>query len=275
VPTGHDISKPPDSAADTATVAPGSASRYCTDAAHIDGEAALRDWEGLPLETNILVPTFTTPMRLPAKTWALLVQAVDMTGDVDHGEELEIFAGGWLADQPPADLCDGDLVVRMTPPDDTVVAVDLEMLLAQHSRWRRVATWLHLGSAWPVIVAPTAATVMRLSTDVVELSARHDMGPATPLVGSARGAVGALLDAKLVKPGEEFLWIRRNTGARHTARIRADGAFVLADGRVFATPSGAATALCGYDQNGWGVFQRVSDGRTLAGLRSDLRMRRG
>jgi hypothetical protein len=95
------------------------------------------------------------------------------------------------------------------------------------------------------------------------------------VAGSNHGAISALLDAGLVKPGEEFLWERRNTGVRHIARIRADGAVVLADGRVFATPSGAATALGGYAQNGWGVFRRVSDGRSLSSLRTDLRTRRG
>jgi hypothetical protein len=167
--------------------------------------------------------------------------------------------------------------VRITPLDDTVVAADAEMLLARHGRWHRVGAWLHLGTAWPVILAPTAATVMNLSTDITELSARHDAAApfASPLVGSDRGAVSALLDAGLVKPGDEFLWERRNNRVRHTARVRADGAIVLADGRVFATPSGAATALCGYGQNGWGVFRRVSDGRSLGGLRTALRARRG
>lgn len=247
------------------------------DTAHIDGEAALRDWEGLPPDTSILAPTFTTPMRQPEKTWALLVQAVDITADGDAAGELELFGGRWLSDQPSADLSEGDLAVRITPLDDTVVAVDLEMLLARHGRWHRVGAWLHLGSAWPVILAPTAATVMALSTDIAEVSARHDatLPSLSPLAGSDRGAASALLDAGLVKPGEEFLWERRNSGVRHIARLRADGAVVLADGRVFATPSGAATALGGYAQNGWGVFRRVSDGRSLGGLRTDLQTRRG
>lgn len=246
------------------------------DAAHIDGEAALRDWEGLPPDTSILVPAFTTPMRQPEKTWALLVQAVDITADGDDAGELELFAGRWLSGQPSAELSEGDLVVRITPLDDTVVAVDLEMLLAQHGRWHRVGAWLHLGSAWPAILAPTAATVMALSTDLAEVSARHDatLPSRPPLAGMDRGAASALLDAGLVKPGEEFLWERRNSGVRHIARLRTDGAVVLADGRVFATPSGAATALGGYAQNGWGVFRRVTDSRSLGSLRIDLQARR-
>jgi hypothetical protein len=87
--------------------------------------------------------------------------------------------------------------------------------------------------------------------------------------------VGDLLDAGLVKPGDELVWNRRNHGVRHTARIRIDGTLILADGRVYANPSGATTALGGNHQNGWSAFRRVSDGRTLGELRTELRARRG
>jgi hypothetical protein len=66
----------------------------------------------------------------------------------------------------------------------------------------------------------------------------------------------------------------RNLDVRHTARIRADGTVVLADGRVYATPSGAATALSGYPRNRWTVLSK-SDGRTLNEMRTELRARRG
>ncbi|MEV6602751.1 hypothetical protein [Kutzneria sp. NPDC051319] len=283
MPIDHSTPDTPESPASAAVVARASAHRANhaipgADTAHIDGETALREWEGLPPDTRILFPAFATPMGQPGQTCALLVQAVGITADGDQ-EELELVAGSWLTGQAllPADLHDGDLVVRITPLDNTVDAVDLEMLLAHHGRWHRVGAWLHLGSTWPVILAPTAATVMGLSTDIAEAAARHNAAaPSTsPLAGPNHGGVSALLDARLVKPGEEFLWERRNNGVRHIARVRADGAVVLADGRVFATPSGAATALGGYAQNGWGVFRRVSDGRPLSGLRTDLRMRRG
>ena len=276
MPTGHNTPETSGPAPKT-VAAHGTAHRTgtahpSTGAAHDDGEAALRDWEGLPPETSILIPTYTTPMNQPNHAWALLVQAVDITGDLDLGEELELFAGTWLANQPPADLVDGDLVVRITPLDDTVVAVDLDMLLACYGRWHRVGSWLHLGTAWPATLAPTAATVMGFYTGLIESTARQDTGPAT---GPPHGALRALLDAGLVRPGEEFLWERRNTSVRHTARIQADGTLTRTDGQVFATPTGAATTLCGYDQNGWGVFRRTSDGRTLGDLRTDLRARRG
>ena len=247
------------------------------DTAQPDGEAALREWEGLPANTSVLVPTCTTSARQPEAAWALLVQAVDIVGDVEHGQEVELFAGSWLADQPPADLFDGDLVVRITPQYNTCATAGLDMLLARHGRWNRVGAWQHHGTTWPVTLAPAAATIMELTTDIIEVSARHDAAtPATsPLGGSEGGALRALLDAGLVKPGEGFLWERRNASVRHVVRVRPDGALVLADGRAFATPTGAATALCGYPQNGWGVFWRLSDGRSLSDLRTTLRTQRG
>ncbi|CRK57620.1 hypothetical protein [Alloactinosynnema sp. L-07] len=247
-------------------------------APHIDGEAALRAWEGLSPEAMALVPAFTIPMRQPRQTWAMLIEAVDLVGDLDHGAELELFAASWLPEQPPADLCDGDLVVRLTPTEDNTLhdtntdTVDVEMLLASFGHWRRVGFWPHLDTAWPVTIAPTADAIMGLHTDLAESAARD--GTVPPRTTSALGTIRELLDAELIAPGEEFLWERRNTSVRHILRARADGTVALADGRVYATPTSAATELGGYLQDGWAVFQRTSDGRTLADLRTELHTRR-
>jgi hypothetical protein len=87
-----------------------------------------------------------------------------------------------------------------------------------------------------------------------------------PLIECARGGIAELLDAGLVKAGDELVWDRRNLGVRHTARIRVDGSLVLTDGRVCTNPSGATQALGGTYANGWTTFRRMSDGRTLSGL---------
>ena len=143
---------------------------------------------------------------------------------------------------------DGDLVVRLIHPTDPAYpsprdhAADVELLLAHQGRWQRVGQWFGIDDRWPLIVGPTAAAVMALHCDLTEAVAGFEATP--PL---AAGAGGELV-----------------------ARIRADGTVVLTDGRVFATPSGAATALSGYPQNGWAVL-RTSDGRTLDELRAELR----
>lgn len=151
MPTEHDTTETPDVAPDVAVGALESGHRPdgtdpATVAAQVDGEAALREWEGLPPEARILVPAFAAAMRLPDQVWAMLVLAVDIVGDTDpdRAGEVELFAGSWVAAQPPADLHDGDLVVRLTQPDDPAYpvpreyGVDVEMLLARRGRWQFV-----------------------------------------------------------------------------------------------------------------------------------------
>jgi hypothetical protein len=295
MPTDHDdttdTTETPDLAPDAAVSALESGHRTddpdpTTAAADIDGESALRDWEGLPPQAMILVPTFAAPMRLPEHTWAMLVLAVDIVGDTEpeRAGEVELFAGSWVSERPPAELYDGDLVVRLDCPSPQgptyewhMQHTDIEMLLAYQGQWQRVGQWCGLDDRWPRVIAPTAAAVMGLHVDATEATARWEATPPStpPPIRWARGGIAELLDAGLVTAGEEWVWNRRNTGVRHTARIRVDGALVLADGRVYANPSGATTALGGNHQNGWSTFRRTSDGRTLGELRTELRARSG
>lgn len=277
MPTDHDDTT--DAAPDAAVVALESGHRPdnadpTAGAAQIDGEAALREWEGLPPEAMILVPAFAAPMRLPDPAWAMLVLAVDIVGDTDseRAGEVELFAGSWMPEQPPADLYDGDLVVRLSPraitrdknkPQWQDVSTDVEMLLAHHGRWQLVGQWGALNKRWPITVAPTAAAVMGLHNDAAEEIARRR---ATPSLASSpyrqtRGGVAELLEAGLLKMGDVVVWNRRNLGVRHTARVCVDGTLILANGRFYASPSGATTALGGRHQNGWGAFRLESSGR--------------
>lgn len=293
MPTDRDITEPPDTAPSAAVDAPQTTpapdpANATAGASQPHDEASIREWEGLQPDTIILAPAFTAPpMRCPDDVWAMLVSAVDIVGDTDpdRAGEVALFAGQWVAHQPPAsELYDGDLVVRLTHPADPTYplprdhAADVDMLLAYHGRWQRVGQWYGVDDRWPCIVAPTAAAVMGLHCHLGEAIVRSEAAPPpiapAPLTW-ARGGVAELLDAGLVAVGDELVWIRRNLGVRHTARIRVDGALVLADGRAYGNPSGATTALGGNHQNGWGAFRRVSDGRTLSDLRAELRARRG
>ncbi len=162
---------------------------------------------------------------------------------------MALFAGQWVDDQLPADdLYDGDLVVRLTRPTDPTYplprdhATDVEMLLAHHGRWQRVGQWFGVDDRWPLIVAAVMGLHCELSEAVAGFEAT------LPLDAGADGELGA--------------------------RIRDDGTVVLTDGRVYATPSGAATALSGYPQNGWTVL-RTPNGRTLDEMRAELRAQHG
>ncbi|MFD8497298.1 hypothetical protein [Amycolatopsis sp. NPDC059657] len=292
--TDHDTHTPPELTLDAAVHAPprDAAPRHTLGidgAAQPHNEATLRAWEGLPPDAMILSPVFgPPPMRCPDSAWAMLVTAVDIISDVDpdHAGEVALFAGTWVREEPPVDsgLYDGDLVVRLnapTAPSFTLTrnrAADVEMLLAYQGRWHRIGQWHGIGRSWPSVVAPTAAAVMGLHSDATEAVMRPDTAsPPTspPLIRWARSAIAELLAAGLVTAGDELVWNRRILGVRHTARIRADGALILADGRTFANPCGAAAALCRSFQNGWNIFSRMSDGRTLGELRAELRVRRG
>ncbi|EWC64500.1 hypothetical protein UO65_0107 [Actinokineospora spheciospongiae] len=231
----------------------------------------------------ILAPSLTgTPMRLPEGTWAMLVVAVDVVNhtDPDREDDIALFAGAWVAEQPSAELCEGDLVVVLTAPEDESPdsdVVDVELLLAHHHRWRRVGFWASLDVRWPWTTASTVAAIIELHTDAAEADT-FPSGTTSPSPSGLRDYAGNgdlvdLLAAGLLHPGDEFRWNRPALDICHTARIEPDGRLRLEDGRIYRTPSGATTALGGNHQNGWVTWQRTSDGVSLSDLRATLRTR--
>ncbi|MEV8438799.1 hypothetical protein AB0425_15605 [Actinosynnema sp. NPDC051121] len=138
-------------------------------------ERAMALWrEGLPTDAVILAPSIVPgPMRQPENTWAMLVLAADILDDTDPDREGEValFAGRWLPEQPPAAVCEGDLVLVLTASDDESAPdcrVDVEMLLAHDDRWMRVGEWEGMDVHWPWTVAVTAAAIMGLRVAATE-----------------------------------------------------------------------------------------------------------
>jgi hypothetical protein len=62
------------------------------------------------------------------------------------------------------------------------------------------------------------------------------------------------------------VWRRRNLGQEYHATVLSTGRLRLDDGSVHDTPSGAATAMAGSQQNGWKAWA-TEDGALLDDLR--------
>lgn len=146
----------------------------------------------------------------------MLVLAVDILGEVDPDTagQVALFAGTWLEDQPPADLHDGDLVVRPLPPEqdpavpgDNHVA-DVEVLSAYRRRWMPLGIWVGVDERWPWTLAPSTPP-RRSAGDVVLASERPGSSP----LRWAGTVLNDLMSPDLVAYGKELVWERR-AGAR-------------------------------------------------------------
>ncbi|QWF81037.1 hypothetical protein HUW46_04462 [Amycolatopsis sp. CA-230715] len=230
------------------------------------------------------------PMRCPEPMWAILVGEVDIDdAEPDYLRAVTWFSGSWVERYPATGPYDGDVVVRLTDPEDPALplprdaVVDVEMLLAHHGRWRRVGHWPAADHRWPHLIADTAATVMCLHGETGGTAVPDRSGdvaaarPARAVLSRPRrnNSLLELVVAGLLSPGDEFVWDRPRLLARHVVRIGAHGEIILADGQSCATPTQATNALGGSYNNGWNVFRRVSDERTLSDLRAMLQERRG
>ncbi|MDK0518780.1 hypothetical protein [Streptomyces sp. ML-6] len=91
--------------------------------------------------------------------------------------------------------------------------------------------------------------------------------PAPPASSSADDfPLAALIAEGRLHVGQQLVWRRRNLKQVHHAVVIEGGGLRLDDGSVHATPSGAATAIAGNQQNGWKVFA-TEDGTLLKDLR--------
>ncbi|REH30730.1 uncharacterized protein DUF4357 [Kutzneria buriramensis] len=77
------------------------------------------------------------------------------------------------------------------------------------------------------------------------------------------------MDASLINTGEQLRFSRPRSGEEHLASVSATAHIVFADGTEYSTPSDAAKAVTDTQVNGWTCW-RISDGRVLAALRSEL-----
>ncbi|QKW08839.1 DUF4357 domain-containing protein [Streptomyces sp. NA04227] len=79
-------------------------------------------------------------------------------------------------------------------------------------------------------------------------------------------SLAPLIAAGRLRAGQRLVWRRRNLKQVHHAVVLEGGDLRLEDGSVHSTPSSAATALAGNQQNGWKAFA-TEDGALLSSLR--------
>ena len=77
------------------------------------------------------------------------------------------------------------------------------------------------------------------------------------------GKMQRLMRYRDLLPGEPLVWDRKQQSVTFKAVLTDSGALQLEDGRRFDTPSGAARHLAGYEVNGWRVWVRSRDGKSL------------
>jgi len=263
----------------------------------------------LPPETVLLAPAppEAVPLRPPAGVWGLVVVAVRTTpaagapvrfvgdapaADPAHTDTAALLAGVWLPAPPPADLHDGDVVVRLHPPgngdpDGDPAVADVEILAVMQGEWRTVGTWQAVDARWPHQVAMSVLVHMRFLADAALNDAHwatltgpvaaalpawfsRELGLAGESAGSAPrrapDALAALIEAGLIEVGEQLVW------GGHTATVRAGGVLHDGGGHEFAvaTVTSLATSLAGYTANGWHLWHRARDHRPLSALRTEL-----
>ena len=227
----------------------------------LDG-IAVREREALPANAVVIVADGHTATPDPsAGAWGLQVIAAD-TAVV--GGSLVLFAALPLTSQPDAHRYDGDIVVRLrtdaTTPADNRAFVDVDVLIARAGQWERAATWSGMDAQWPHRIAPTVIRLMACD-------ARPAIEPPAPAGANGRfGALRELVSAGSLRDGEKLVCARPGTGVRYEAHV-VDGGLQLPDGRWFARPSGALTALGYRNQNGWYYWCRARDGVPLSEFR--------
>ncbi|MHB8319864.1 MAG: restriction system modified-DNA reader domain-containing protein [Acidimicrobiales bacterium] len=190
--------------------------------------------------------------------WARLTNLDELaslydTGLAKHGG-VEAFFRDWQ------DFTDTATPLTINPqPRLILIARDFE------GRTRSAVDFLREYSL-PVVFIPVTIYEDATGRRVIDIEADHEPVVSTvagtgavlaaPGLSHRRVTVMDLLSAGLLEAGEPVEFPRPRLGTRHTAVIRADGAFELPDGTRHASPSRAAAsaaAVVSYD--GWRAWR--------------------
>ena len=79
-----------------------------------------------------------------------------------------------------------------------------------------------------------------------------------------------LVEAQVLSPGDELTWQRSNRGDEYRVLVTPDAQLETTDGKIFKSPSEAASRLTGSSYNGWLVWVSDATGQTLDEKRQEL-----
>jgi hypothetical protein len=116
--------------------------------------------------------------------------------------------------------------------------------------------------AEPFVDTPNSALRKLLGLE----SASRDADAQVTGRASRDQSLAPLLTDGRLRTGQRLVWRRRNLRREHHAVVLRTGQLRLEDGSTHNTPSGAATAVAGSQQNGWRAWA-TEDGTLLKDLR--------
>ena len=125
----------------------------------------------------------------------------------------------------------------------------------------------------PVIVIPVTIYQDRDGRRIIDIESEtetllHATSTPTPnpqpvTVNGRRVTVSDLIEAGLLEPDEDVEWVRPRLGEHYTARIQADGSFLLPDQSVYQSPSVAAIRAANLvSADGWFAWRVIRLGGT-------------
>ena len=106
----------------------------------------------------------------------------------------------------------------------------------------------------------------------INLGVKPPIGPmATGKISvPPRGPLAGLMASGRLAAGDRLIFSQPRANRAATATVRADGGLEV-EGKtgVFWSPSKAAAAITGSQINGWTLWRKAADGRTLDELRTE------
>lgn len=193
------------------------------------------------------------------------VVVVEIKRDVERGQlaqcleyagwarttNLDELSGMYHRGEPSLFFSDWQEFTESTTP--TLINRNPRLVLVARSFHERTESALRylIENGLPVTLVPVTLYEDQQGRRFLDIEAEHEPEFAPVADAPTRLAdlstfegkrirIADLLDAELVRPGEQLVWERPRLGVTYAATITSNGALELSDGRRFASPSRAA-----------------------------------